>query len=205
MDHYQKVKIINFISDKYFANSKEDEASSTLTNFIRESKGEIFDDSPWILSWIMKDPKKREAMSPRLNSHQKLYVYIDLFIKRNRFSIQDYEEDKLCQELAIFDLVSKAEYLAEIALKIRIFDRELSIYLINQAWGLVRNEKDWAETCAKISVFTVAMEIWDFETIDTNFVEIRKTIVRNNSDELSIHLRETLLSCNSNRFSSNGC
>jgi hypothetical protein len=205
LDYHQKVKILNFISEKYFAYAKEDKASSILTNFIRESKGEIFDDSPWILSWIMQDSETRDAMISRLNRHQKLDAYIDLFIKRNRFSKHDYEEDKLCHELAFFDLVSKAEYLAEFSLKIRSYDKELSIYLINQAWDLISNEKDWAETCAKISVFTVAMEIWNFATINNNFIKIKKTIVRNDSDELSVHLRETILSCNSSRFSSNGC
>jgi hypothetical protein len=205
LDYHQKVKIVNFISDKYFSNRKTENAGLVLMNFIREIKGDIFDDSPWILSWIMKDSETREAMIRRLNSHQKLYAHIDLFIKRSRFSEHDYEEDKFCQELAFFDLVSKAEYLAEFSLIIRSYDKELSIHLINQAWDLIRNEKDWAETCAKISVFTVALEIWDFETANNNFVEIKKTIVRNNSDELSVHLRETLLSCNSNRFSSNGC
>jgi hypothetical protein len=205
LDHHQKVKIVNFISDKYFTNLETEKAGLVLMNFIRESKGDIFDDSPWIMSWIMKDTKSRFPMSDRLNKHQIIYIYFDLFINRKRFNKHDFEEDKLNLELALLDLVSRAEYLAEFALKIRNYNQELSIYLVNQAWDLVQNQKDWAETCAKISVFTVAIEILDRGTINNYFKEIKKSIRSQDSDEVSVHLCETLLSCNSNRFNSNGC
>jgi hypothetical protein len=203
IDYHNIIKLRNYISQSFFEQKDKDNANAALLK-IGSTKGNEFSKSKWIMQWLLHDPQARLINLDLLDPLDRLELsYNEFLLNRNKTNI-DFRNSKTYTYLFALDTVSRAEYLAEFAVKIENDDLHLSRQMIQEGWDLVEKADDWAVFFSKISVYTSALNIMPRPWIQANFNSLKRNFSRYEVDETSTHLSETLFQTKAFRFSQNG-
>lgn len=155
-----KMELRCWISDKYKVFHDYRRAIDALNHFQYEIDS-TFNAVPWKIDWM-----KRTKMSFDFSDH-KPSDKIDLLLKLASISTLKFSEiDSILKELD-HDKISKAEYFAEIALRVLDQNPELAKILTCNAWELVANTKDWASIHVKAEILATSLQIMEQPWIES--------------------------------------
>jgi hypothetical protein len=205
-DYHDKIKIINFVSQQFYNYGDYESARETLFSPVSDVKGEKFRSSSWIKSWIQKKPTERIRYSDKMNLIHQIEVHFHHFLATSEGLSEDCQNAVFYKAVQQLDLVSKAEFLADLSIVASAKNHEISKLLIMEAWQLVQSPDDWAEFFASISVFCASFDSMPSDWILRNFPSFKKNILKFSDGEVEpeTHLEETLFSIVPGRFSASG-
>ncbi len=203
LDYHSIIKLKNHISQSFHEKEETEMAKYALFK-TGGQKGEEFSKSKWIKQWIIQDPVARMCKLELLDPLDKLELSFYQFMGISYEINAEFKESKTFSYLSSLDTVTRAEYLAEFAVKTENTDLSLSRQMIQEGWNLVEKADDWAMFFAKISVFTSALDIMSHSWIDVNFRNLKRNFSRFEDEETYSHLSETFFQTNAFRFSKNG-
>jgi len=199
MDYHIKLKLRNHISELLVIQNALETAKKVLIVFGNQKVG-TFNTSAWIRNWILFDLKGRIGAKILLEPYDKLEIDFTFFNKEI-VQISDFKKSDLYKSLQELDKVTRAEFLANFA--VRIKDDHLSQNMIEDAWSLIYRPEDWAEFFAKISVFTASLQIKPKVWIEKAFRSLKRGF--DHFDEnYYFHLSETVFKTSAFRFSKSG-
>ena len=149
-----KMELRCWLSDKYRDFNEYEKAIMALNHFQVDIQS-TFNPVPWKINSI-----KRTKLSYD-HSGLKPSDKIDILLNFNSISTLDFcEIDSILKDLN-HDKISKAEYFAEISLRVVNQNSETAIKLLNEAWRMVANTKDWASFHVKAELLATALQIMD--------------------------------------------
>ena len=149
-----KMELRCWLSDKYREFNEYEKAIRVLNHF----QGEIqstFNPVPWKINSIRGT--KMSFNYSGLKPSDKIDVLLN-FVSIS--TLEFCEIDSLFEDLNN-DKISKAEYFAEMSLRVADQNLETAIKLLNEAWLLVVNTKDWASFHVKTEILATALQIMD--------------------------------------------
>lgn len=162
-----KMELRCWLSDKYREFKEYEKAIMVLNHF----QGEIqstFNPVPWKINSI--GSTKMSFNFSELNPSDRIDVLLN-YVSISK--LEYFEIDSLLKDLND-DKISKAEFFAEISLRIVDQNSETAIKLLNAAWDLVANTKDWATFLVKAELLATALQIMDEKWIKSKLKIFKK-------------------------------
>ncbi len=162
-----KMELRCWISDKYKVLHDYEKAIAVLNQFQYEIES-TFKAFPWKIAWMRENKTSLDYSECRPNDK------IEILLNFSSLSSLEFcEIDSLLKDLN-HDRISKAEYFAEISLRLLEQNPDLAKRLICAAWELVAKTKDWASIHVKAELLATSLQIMEQPWVESKLKTFKK-------------------------------
>jgi hypothetical protein len=174
--HNQIMEIRCWISEKYYK-LKNFKSSIEVLYLFKHSIQSSFDESEWKSAWFVSQNKNFNI--DELHVSKRLDTVLKYPSKVQEMSFNDI---KYYLKPIDTDIVSKAEYFLDTAVRIYKSRKKLAEELVNASWELIYKTSDWASLIVKVEIIATALNFFPESWINKKIKKI--------TDEFRIKLSE---------------
>jgi hypothetical protein len=149
--HYQIMEIRCWISERYHKLNNFKSSTEVLYLF-KHSIQSSFDESEWKSAWYVY--KNKNFNVDELHVSRRLDTVLKYPSKIQEININDIKNYLMPIDT---DIVSKAEYFLDAAVRIYKSRKKLSEELVNTSWELIYKTTDWASLFVKVEIIATAL------------------------------------------------